>query len=361
VTVARLPTIYFEKLVEHSPDIVVAVDRRGIITFSNDGARQMLRYAADEVLGQHVTRLYPDLDEARKVMQAMRDGGGTVKNFETVFLDKGGERIPVAISGSLIQDDAGNALGSIGFAKDLHDIRRRDRLTTLGEVAVSVAHEINNPLEVIVNNLSLLEQYIERVGSDDDYIVESERIDSTRLAVARIQEIVAQLAARAQDGEYSTREYLHGTRMTDLRPADARAGRRADPDPALDGLRILVVDDDLGVCLSLRDLLTQAGCAVTVATGGREALARLNEGPFDLVLSDVVMPDLDGHALFLEVRQRHPEIPVVLMTAFHFDKDHIIKRSRMAGLEDVIYKKPIDPPRLREIVKRHARRTGTAA
>src|SRR4030095_10569575 len=106
----------------------VAVDSRGIITFYNDGARQMLRYAADEVLGQHVTRLYPDLDEARKVMQAMRDGGGTVKNFGTVFLDKGGERIPVAISGSLIQDDAGNALGSIGFAKDLHDIRRRDRL-----------------------------------------------------------------------------------------------------------------------------------------------------------------------------------------------------------------------------------------
>jgi DNA-binding response OmpR family regulator len=68
------------------------------------------------------------------------------------------------------------------------------------------------------------------------------------------------------------------------------------------------------------------------------------------------MPDLDGHALFLEVRERHPEIPVVLMTAFHFDKDHIIKRSKMAGLDDVIYKKPIDPPRLREIIKRHARR-----
>jgi len=202
---------------------------------------------------------------------------------------------------------------------------------------VSVAHEINNPLEVIVNNLSLLQQYVERVSNDDDYIVESERIDSIRLAVARIQEIVAQLVARAQESEYSTREYLHGTRMTDLRPADARTARRVEPDPALDGLRILVVDDDLGVCLSLRDLLTQAGCAVTVATGGREALARLAEGPFDLVLSDVVMPDLDGHALFMEVRERHPEIPVVLMTAFHFDKDHIIKRSRMAGLDDVIY------------------------
>src|SRR5262249_14205388 len=69
--VFRLPSIYFEKLLESSPDIVVAVDRRGTITFYNDGARQTLGYTPDEVLGQHVTRLYPDLAEARKVMAAM--------------------------------------------------------------------------------------------------------------------------------------------------------------------------------------------------------------------------------------------------------------------------------------------------
>ena len=56
-TSPRLPAIYFEKLLESSPDIVVAVDYRGIISFYNDGARQTLGYATDEVLGQHVTRL----------------------------------------------------------------------------------------------------------------------------------------------------------------------------------------------------------------------------------------------------------------------------------------------------------------
>ena len=70
----RLPSIYFEKLLESSPDIVVAVDRKGTIIFYNDGARQTLGYASAEVLGQHVTRLYPDLDEARKVMAALRAG-----------------------------------------------------------------------------------------------------------------------------------------------------------------------------------------------------------------------------------------------------------------------------------------------
>ena len=69
-----------------------------------------------------------------------------------------------------------------------------------------------------------------------------------------------------------------------------------------------------------------------------------------------MMPDLDGYELFQQSRQRDPGLPVVLMTAFTFDKDHIIKRSRLSGITDVVYKKPIDPQRLRELIKRHARR-----
>ena len=371
-TVSRLPSIYFEKLLESAPDIVVAVDRKGVIMFYNDGARSTLGYSPDEVLGQPVTRLYPDLGEARKVMAAMRDGYGAdakgqVRNFETAFVAKSGVVLPVAISGSVIQTATGDELGSIGFAKDLRDIRRHDRLVTLGQVAIGVAHEINNPLEVIVNNLNLLEKHVARVSSDDDFVVESERLDSTYGAISRIQRIVSRLHDLAQGTEYATREYLPGTQMTDLgggpQPAEPAAGASRDGarDPELVGVRILVVDDDLGVCQSLRDLLTQEGCDVLVATGGREGLAKLDTEAVDLVVSDVVMPDLDGYELFQEVRARHPGLPVVLMTAFHFDKDHVIKRSKLAGLDDVVYKKPIDPQKLRTIIKRHARRPETAA
>jgi PAS domain S-box-containing protein len=355
----RLPSIYFEKLLESSPDIVVAVDRQGTIIFYNDGARQTLGYAPAEVLGQHVTRLYPDLAEARKVMQALRAG----KNAETVFVDKTGTHLPVVIAGSIIRDEAQQELGTIGFAKDLREIRRRDRLATLGEVAVGFAHEINNPLEVIVNNLNLIEAHVAKVSSDDDFVVESERMESVHGALDRIQRILGKLQELAQGAEYETTDYLPGTKMTDLRAL--RAGGTAPHwqpahDPELVDLRILVVDDDLGVCHSLRDLLTAEGCRVETATNGREGLAKLETTVVDLVLSDVVMPDLDGYQLFQEVRQRWPGLPVVLMTAFHFDKDHVIKRSRMAGVDDVVYKKPIDPPRLREIIKRHARRPRAA-
>ena len=359
--VSRLPSVYFEKLLESSPDIVVAADRQGTIIFYNDGARNTLGYTPEEVLGQHVTRLYPDRAEARKVMAEVRQG----RTCETTFVMKSGEHIPVVVAGSIIRDSDGQELGSIGFAKDLREIRRRDQLATLGEVAIGLAHEINNPLEVIVNNLNLLEAHIARVTSDDDFVVESERIDSVHTALGRIQRIVNQLTEMAQGAQYATREYLHGAQMTDLRAGAPEDGARAlgteGQDPDLRGLRILVVDDDLGVCQSLRDLLTQEGCEVLVATGGREAIGRLENIPVDLVLSDVVMPDLDGYQLYQEVQRRHSGLPVVLMTAFHFDKDHVIKRSKLAGLEDVVYKKPIDPPRLREIIKRHARRPQPAA
>jgi len=358
---ARLPPIYFETLLANSPDIIVAVDRRGTVIFYNDGARSSLGYTPDEVLGQQVARLYPDLVEARKVMAAMRDGlgadgPGRVRNFETTFVSKTGEQIPVAISGSLIRAADGSELGSIGFAKDLREIRRHGQLVTLGQVAIGLAHEINNPLEVIVNNLNLLEKHLARVSSDEDFIVESERMESTHAALGRIHDIIEKLNQMAHGADYATREYLPGTEMTDLALAPRGLVRRdGQPDPELAGLRILVIDDDLGVCQSLRDLLRQEGCEVLVATGGREGLARLDTEAVDLVLSDVVMPDLDGHEVFEEVQARHPGLPVVLMTAFHYDKDHIIKRSKLAGLEDVVYKKPIDLPKLRAIIKRHAR------
>ena len=317
-----------------------------------------------------MTRLYPDLDEARKVMAAMRDGygadAGQVRTSRPSSSPRAARasRSPSRARSSATAD--GEELGSIGFAKDLREIRRHDQLVTLGEVAIGLAHEINNPLEVIVNNLNLLEKHVARVSSDEDFVVESERLDSTHAALGRIQDIVNQLHELAQGTEYATREYLPGTQMTDLRRSAARRSAAATPAtaraiPSCVGVRILVVDDDLGVCQSLRDLLTQEGCDVLVATGGREALARLETEAVDLVLSDVVMPDLDGYELFQEVRARHPGLPVVLMTAFHFDKDHIIKRSKLAGLDDVVYKKPIDPPRLRTIIKRHARRPESAA
>jgi CheY-like chemotaxis protein len=89
---------------------------------------------------------------------------------------------------------------------------------------------------------------------------------------------------------------------------------------------------------------------VTTAHDGAEALIRIQQCDFDLVLSDVVMPNMDGYELYQAIKRDHPQLPILMMTAFHHDKDHIIKRSRLEGLEGVIFKKPVDPGRLRDAI-----------
>ena len=358
----HLPTAFFERLVEHSPDIVVAVDRAGSVIFYNDGAEKNLGCKAAEMLSQSVVRLYPSLAEAHRVMAAMRSddygGPGKVKNFETTFVNRWGETIPVAISGSILYDENGLETGSIGFAKDIRDIRQRDRLETLGEVAVGFCHEVNSPLEVILNELELLESFVRRKASDEEAVIEEERMGAVRREVSKIQSIANRLAEMASNGQYGTREYLHGQQMTDFggsppaRPEQAPGG--------LNGLRVLVVDDDLGVCRSLGDLLSADGCEVLLASNGLRALEVLDRTQVDIVISDVVMPDLDGYDLLMEIRRRGTT-PVVLMTGYYYDRDHVIKRSRLEGLESVIFKKPIDPSRLKAMIRQLCGREATVA
>src|SRR5271169_65824 len=115
---ASLDKKYFQRLIEISPDIIIAVDKDGIVNYYNDGARTSLGYSSEEIIGQNCTRIYPSLDEARRVMKAMRASAdkGQIASFETEFRNKDGEIIPVMITGSLIHDDDGSEVGSIGFA-----------------------------------------------------------------------------------------------------------------------------------------------------------------------------------------------------------------------------------------------------
>jgi two-component system response regulator FlrC len=80
--------------------------------------------------------------------------------------------------------------------------------------------------------------------------------------------------------------------------------------------RILIVEDDSALAEALQDTLELAGYVVAWAPHGGAALERLGQEPFSLVLSDVHMQGMDGHALLRELRAAQPELPVLLMTAY---------------------------------------------
>jgi heterodisulfide reductase subunit A len=86
--------------------------------------------------------------------------------------------------------------------------------------------------------------------------------------------------------------------------------------PSRSGFRILVVDDELVVRDSLKELLADEGYAVAMAESGPEALEMLAREPFALMLTDIKMPGMDGVALLTEAKARHPDLEIVMMTAY---------------------------------------------
>jgi PleD family two-component response regulator len=160
----------------------------------------------------------------------------------------------------------------------------------------------------------MVKHYVERVANDEDYIVESDRVDSISSQVKKIQDITTRIGRMADEGEYGTKEYIGGQLMTDLGAnAAQKSCERPSPDARfpLAGLGILVVDDDAGVCSSLRELLEAERCCVETAASGVFALDWLARQSFDVVLSDVVMPDMDGYQLYQAVKKQTPDLPVM--------------------------------------------------
>ena len=84
-----------------------------------------------------------------------------------------------------------------------------------------------------------------------------------------------------------------------------------------EALRVLVVDDDENILSLERTILEQKGFVVTTAAGGAEALEILGKEVFDLVLLDVMMPEIDGFTVCRKIKEepRTKEIPVIFLTA----------------------------------------------
>ncbi|MBC7254857.1 MAG: PAS domain S-box protein [Chloroflexi bacterium] len=95
------------------------------------------------------------------------------------------------------------------------------------------------------------------------------------------------------------------------------AGSKNRPEKRLrQGCRVLVVDDEPVVRELLKRLLERLGQVVTLVSSGREALTLLQEGSFDLLVTDLGMPDISGRQVAHEARTLHPDLPIILTTGW---------------------------------------------
>ena len=168
-------------VVESSHDAIVSKNLDGIITSWNTGAERLFGYAAEEAVGQNITLIIPPdrRDEERAIVERLTRGE-QVDHFETVRMRKDGSLLDVALTISPMKDAAGRIVGASKLARDITERKRAEealrqaqadlahmsRVTTMGELTASLAHEIRQPISAAVTNAKTCLRWLSRDEPD---------------------------------------------------------------------------------------------------------------------------------------------------------------------------------------------------
>lgn len=202
----------------------------------------------------------------------------------------------------------------VALALHVLELLVRERSTTTGQLGTNVMADCTGPINDILTDVeSLVEDYI---GHDDL----RHRLRKISENADRIRETIKSLT--------SPKAGVVGAK---------RSHKKLD-DPVLFGKRILVADDEDTIRDTVRDVLRGYGCDVCAVNDGEEAIQRIAEQPFDLVLSDIKMPVKSGYEVFAAAKEANPQTPVILTTGFGYDPNHSIVRARREGLAAVLFK-----------------------
>lgn len=181
-----------------------------------------------------------------------------------------------------------------------------------GQLAADVDAEVASPLNEIVRDVkTLLADYGQDGGLTN-----------------RLREILTEVD--------HVKDAIHA--VTEPGPVQGLVPEQTSRDPIISGKRILVADDEEIIRETVSDLLTKAGAQVTAARDGNEALLLIRDNSYDLVLSDIKMPNRNGYEVFAAARAARPQCAVILVTGFGYDPNHAIVRASKEGLNGVLFK-----------------------
>lgn len=116
---------------------------------------------------------------------------------------------------------------------------------------------------------------------------------------------------------------------------------------------ICIVDDEEELIQNLRYEINQLrpDWEVIGYSSGLNAIQDIMSGKFDLVVTDIAMPDMDGYELFWRVKDYREDLPVIMMTGFGYDPNHVLVRARVDGLQDILFK-PFETEKLVELIEK---------
>ncbi|HXK16861.1 MAG TPA: PAS domain S-box protein [Polyangiaceae bacterium] len=218
---------FLERVIDSSVDGIVSANLKGTVLLFNRAAARIFGYAPSEVVGKmRVERLYP-AGVARDIMRKIRNpelsGYGRLEDYRVDMLSSDGGHVPVSLSASLVLDN-GRPIGSVGIFTDIREklrmqerldhaqdeLRGRERMAIVAELAGAAAHELNQPLTSVIGYAELLRRKLEaepQLASAAGVIIrESERMAEIVRKVGKIT-------------KYETKSYVGGAKILDLEKA----------------------------------------------------------------------------------------------------------------------------------------------
>lgn len=210
---------FLQRVIDSSVDAIISADMKGRVVLFNRAAERIYGTTAKDMLGRHVSSLYPE-GGAANVMKLIREGEGRVEGLRIDVVDNEGALVPVAFSGALIFD-RDSAVGSVGIFTDLREKMRmeqrlhraqeqliaQERQAAIAELAGAAAHELNQPLTSVMNYATLLKRVLEKDTSAYNAadVIETES--------ARMADIVRKIGKITK---YETKSYVGTQKILDL-------------------------------------------------------------------------------------------------------------------------------------------------
>lgn len=201
----------------------------------------------------------------------------------------------------------------VAVALNILDLLVVERAGVAHKVADDVCSEAAGPLNDIVSDAkALMDDFI---GNDD------------------LRNKLQQILDNAEAVRRCMRQAAEGPNVI-LGADDVTGGA----DPIIANANVLIADDEPNMRTTISDILRKYHANVTITASGEEAIAKLEQGDFDLVISDIRMSDKSGYDVFAAAKRKAHIPPVILMTGFGYDPNHSIVRASQEGLQAVLFK-----------------------
>ncbi len=206
-----IKSISFQRnLIERSMDGILGCDEKGIAATFNKSMEQMLGFSKHEVLNKmNFSQFFVPGEEQKFRADLLGESNGGKNRlflYETILLNNSGEKVPVQVSATMLFDQ-GQEKGIVCFFRDLREIHRlereitdqahilhQDKMMSLGRLAASVVHEINNPLFGTLNYLQLMSRILDRGPLDEEHTDKFKRyLDLVEHETTRCSQIISSL------------------------------------------------------------------------------------------------------------------------------------------------------------------------